>query len=163
MLSALAAHAALRGITTSDGDALKATGRAPLLARLSLFKAILVVPALIIGAQHSAAAAAWALSGAALLAAAVTIAMTMRILHVPLFDILRAYLPGAAGSVIMAAVLVPWLHWSEPFNATVQVAGGILLGGAVYTLAVALIDRDLFVRARRHFLTRVPTGGEAHS
>lgn len=152
ILSALSAFAALRALSTHAGDVLKATGRAQLLARLSILKAILIVPGLLLGARWGAEGVAWGLvisTGAGTL---ITLVAASRIIRVRLTAIGAALMPSMVGSAVMTVPVILWLRWSAHLPATVQVAAGTLIGGAVYAAMLALLDRDLFRRARAHFL-----------
>ena len=152
ILSALSAYAAMRALSTHAGDVLKATGRAQLLARLSILKAILIVPGLLLGARWGAAGVAWGLVIATGVNTLISLVAASRIIRVRLSAIGAALLPSSVASMVMAVPVLLWVDWATHLPAVVQVAVGTLLGGAVYALVLALLDRDLFRRARAHFL-----------
>lgn len=163
ILAALAVHTAIRALSTTEGDVLKASGKANILARLSFAKAILLVPALLFAAQYSATAVALALGGVAAVTAFVNVLVSIRIIGVRLREVARAYMPPATAGAIMAVALVPWLRWSDGFPAPVALFGGVALGAIVYITILLLIDRELVGRAKEHFLARrrEPVGGAA--
>jgi PST family polysaccharide transporter len=157
ILAALAVAAALRCLSTHSGDVLKATGRAPLLARVSLLKAFVIVPALLIGARYDATAVAVALAVAAGITTLMTLLITSRYIGQRMRDMVSAFLPSLGAGVAMAGVLVLWMRWSLRLPVVVQLAGGIALGAVVYVVVLSMIDRDLLAQARRFFFA-----GRAH-
>lgn len=161
ILSALAIYAGFRSISTHGGDALKATGRAQLLARIAFVKALLIVPALLIGARFGAAATAVALTVATAITTAITLVAASRAIGVTLGSVLRSFMPSIAAGAAMAVPLIGWLRWSAGLLPVAQVAGGVAIGAMVYIAVLALIDRDLFRSARRHFLAATASGRTA--
>jgi O-antigen/teichoic acid export membrane protein len=157
ILSALAVYSALRALSTHAGDVLKATGRAKLLAQLAVLKAILIVPALLIGVRYGAVGVAIGLGVATALSTLITLFAASKLIDVSLASIAGALLPSFAASAAMAAVLVLWVRWSTHLPAVVQTFGGVALGGAIYAVALALLDRELLRRARQHFLPSART------
>ena len=157
ILAALSAHTALRGLATAEGNVLTAKNRAPLLAGMAIPRALLLIPALWIGAQYSATAAAIAMTIVAGLATIVTVVIVARMVHASFLDLVRAYMPGVVGSAVMAACLIPFLRWASHHGALLQLGGGVILGATVYAVTVAIVDRDLLNRARHHFLTPAAT------
>lgn len=160
ILAVLAIYAALRCLSTQAGDALKATGRAPLLARISLLKAAFIVPALLIGVRYSALAVAVALAIATALTTIITLVIASRILGVRARDVVSAFLPSVAAGLGMSAALLLWLRWSGTFPAVVQLAVGVILGALVYLAVLSMIDPRLLGQARR-YLSSARKLGEA--
>lgn len=155
ILQALTVYTAMRAFSTHAGDVLKATGRAQLLARLSVVKAILIVPALLIGARYGAPGVAWGLAVAAALSTVLTLVVASRLIDVRLVAMLGASLPSIVATTVMAALVFAWMQWSSTHAPPlVQVLGGVALGVAVFGVVLALLDRDLVRNARRHFLPR---------
>ena len=157
ILSALAVYAAMRALSTHAGDVLKATGRAKLLAQLSVLKTVFVIPALFIGVRFGVVGVAVGLAVATAMSTMLTLFAATRLIHVSFASIGAALMPSVAASAVMAAVLVLWVRWSTHLPAVVQTFGGVLLGGAVYAVALGLLDRELLRRARRHFLPHTRT------
>ena len=156
ILSALSLYAAMRCLSTHAGDVLKATGRASLLARISMVKALLIVPALAIGAMYDATAVAVALTIAATITTLITLVVASRIIGVKLSDIAASFMPSLVASAAMAVPVRLWVHWADHLNPVLQIAVAGLFGAMIYGIVLALLDRDLFQRARRHFLARTP-------
>lgn len=154
ILQALCVYTAMRAFSTHAGDVLKATGRAQLLAALSVVKAILVVPALLIGARYGATGVAWGLSAAAAVSTIMTLVAASRLIHVGLGAIVTASLPSILASTVMAVPVFFWARWSIHLPSAVQGLGGALIGAAVYVVTLTLLDRDFVRSARRNFLPR---------
>jgi PST family polysaccharide transporter len=151
ILAALAIYAALRCLSTHAGDVLKATGRAPLLARISLLKTLFIVPALLIGARFDPTAVAVALAIAAAITTAITLVITTRVIGVRPRDVVSSFLPSIFAGIAMAATLVLWMRWSGGLHVVAQLVFGVILGVLVYAAVLATIDPDLFGQARRFF------------
>ncbi|HUR82783.1 MAG TPA: lipopolysaccharide biosynthesis protein [Thermoanaerobaculia bacterium] len=152
ILGALSVFAGLRALSTHAGDVLKATGRAKLLARLSIIKAIIIVPGLLLGAKWGATGVAWGLSISTAAGTLLTLIVASRVIRVRAMAIIGALTPSSVATAVMAVPVMMWVRWAAHLPAIVQALGGMLLGAAVYALVLALLDRDLFRRARAHFL-----------
>ena len=154
ILQALSIFAGLRALSTHAGDVLKATGRARLLARLSILKAVIIVPALLLGARWDAEGVAWGLAIATGVGTLITLVAASRIIRVRATAIGGALAPSFIATAAMCVPVVLWLRWSTHLPAVVQAVVGAAAGALVYAVVLALLDRDLFRRARAHFLPR---------
>ncbi|HYI08014.1 MAG TPA: lipopolysaccharide biosynthesis protein [Thermoanaerobaculia bacterium] len=143
VLTALSAVAAMRCLTAHAGDILKATGRAKMVAQLSFVKAVLILPALIVGTRWGGVGVAMGLVIATAIASAITLVTASRVIGVPLAKIARSFWPSVASSMAMLAAVAAWLRWMDGSAPVVQVAGGVTLGGIVYVAALALLDRKM--------------------
>lgn len=159
ILAALVVYAAMRSIDTHAGDALKATGRANLLARLALLKAVVTLPALLVGARYDAVAVATALSIAATATAIVAIAVAAKVIRVHASDVVKAFMPSAVSAAAMALPILMWLRVAANLSPAVQLAGGVAIGAFVYTVVLAIVDRGLFRDARRLVIAGRAVGG----
>jgi hypothetical protein len=139
---------------------LKASGHAQTIAWLSVVKAILIVPALLIGAMYGPLQVALALCVAVALGAVLSLVYASRIIGVSLLEVGKAFFPSVAASAAMVPPLLGWLRWSNHLPAAAQVAGGVLLGGAVFAVVLLLLDRDIVKRGRDHVLNRRRGGDE---
>ena len=154
VLSALAGYAAGRALSTQAGDVLKATGRAQLLAQLSIVKAVLIVPALIFGARFGTTGVAAGLAIATGVTTLMTLVAASRVLRIRIGPMMGAFAPSIVAGAAMALPLVFWARWSAGQPSIVQLAVGGLAGCVIYGLVLALLDRDIFRQARSHFLPR---------
>lgn len=149
ILAALAIYSALLALSTHSGDVLKATGRAPLLASISLLKTVFIVPALLIGVRFGATAVAVALAIATAFTTAITLVITTRVIGVRARDVVSSFLPSVIAGLAMAATLILWVRWSGQLHVVAQLVVGVILGALVYGTVLSMIDPDLFGQARR--------------
>ncbi|HET8648287.1 MAG TPA: oligosaccharide flippase family protein [Vicinamibacteria bacterium] len=125
VLSGLAVAAGLRSAGTNAGDVLKASGRPGLLAGLSVTKAALLLPALLVAARSGPAQVAWTLAAVTAATAVLSVAVSARHARVPLRDYAAALLPAAGVALLVAAAggLSRWM------------GGGLLSGLAAVAVA----------------------------
>lgn len=155
ILQAVTIWTAARALSTHAGDVLKATGRARLLAHLSVVKACLIVPGLLIGARWGAAGVAWGQGVAAAIGTVITLVAASHFIRVRLSAMLMASMPSIVGTAAMTIPVLAWSHWSERHLPVIlQALGGVALGAAVFVLVLLLLDREMVRNARRHFLPR---------
>ena len=143
ILSILSIYVGFRGLD-EVGNVLKATGRVQTLVWLTVAKAIALVPAILISARISAPAVAAALAivyGAGTL---VTTVIAARVIHVPIGAIALAYARSAEAAAAMSLALYGWMRVCGRFDELVQLAGGLLIGAAVYLVALRLTDPEIF-------------------
>ncbi len=160
ILTALAIYAGLRSLSNHAGDVLKATGRAQLLAGISMIYAVIIVPALLLGAMRDAVTVAAMLAAVETVAAAITLTFASRVIGVPLSSIVKAFLPSVTASAALAVSLLAWLRWG-PQNAVATVLGGVILGGLFYAGVLRLLDPAMFVWVKNNLLVRrAPSGDE---
>jgi PST family polysaccharide transporter len=157
VLSFLALYVGVRSVDHHAGDVLKATGRADMLALLNLMKTVLIVPAVIAGAMHSAVAVAGALALAYAVATAATLVTAARIIDVSFVAILRAMFPAAKATAVMSLALAAWSRWSHPLLPVGQLVGGVLIGIAVYLAVLRLVDPEMFFWTEQTLLRRGET------
>jgi len=151
ILSALALYAALRCLSAHAGDVLKATGRAPLLARISLLKIVFIAPALLIGVRFGATAVAMALAIATAITTLITLVVATRAIGVRPRDVAASFLPGIVAGLAMAAALACWLRWSVQLHVVTQLVLGVILGAVIHTAVLSAMEPRLFGQARDFF------------
>lgn len=150
ILAALVVYAAMRSIDTHAGDALKATGRADLLARLALLKAVVTVPALLAGARFGATGVAAALSIASAVTGTIAIVVASRIIGVRLRDIAASFAPSFLATAVMTVPVLLWLRWTEAMPPAIAFFGGVAAGFVTYAAALSAVDRELIAGVWRH-------------
>jgi len=128
------------------GDLYKALGRPDVLTRLSLVRAVVVVPALWFAASSvgTAAAVAWAQAGVALFVVLMNFTVAHRLFGLPVLEAGLRLLPvaAAAGLMALATLAVGSLLGRQP--AVLQLGIEALVGAAVYLSALRLLARDFF-------------------
>ncbi|HEV8435620.1 MAG TPA: lipopolysaccharide biosynthesis protein [Thermoanaerobaculia bacterium] len=135
ILALLALYVGFGSLSNHVGNALKATGRASLLAGLAVIKACLMVPSLIVAAHYSAAAVAGTLAGVSAVTTIMMLVAGSRILLIPLTRTAKAFAPTFAAGAVMSLALALW----QPGNLILDV----LYGAAVYVVALQLIDPQI--------------------
>jgi lipopolysaccharide exporter len=144
ILSMLAIYVGLRAVDYDIGNVMKATGRTNTLVWLTAIKAVLLVPAVLIGATYSAAAVAGALAAVFGIGTLITTIVCARILDIRLRAIAAAFSRSGTAGAIMSVVLWLWLRWAASYGNVIQLAGGVAIGGAVYIIALRLLDPEIF-------------------
>ena len=134
VLQALALAAMLRSLSSHAGNIFKAIGRPNILTKVELASAVVLVPALIIGAR-------WGIAGVAIAQALVMGASSLvslliagRVLSIPASAMLAQLKPALVGTVAMSVgvqLLRPLLSvWAHGLTLLVSVAAG----AAIYAL-----------------------------
>jgi O-antigen/teichoic acid export membrane protein len=147
ILRAIAVYAGLKALGSNVGDLLKATGRPGTLALLGIARAVVLVPALIVAGHFSALSVAFTLVGVTLISTAVNLAVAGRLLDVRWGAIGGALSPSFSASLPLVMLLLFWSRLAENLPNAVHLFGGVLVGGGVYLLTLAYLDRNLFHRA----------------
>ena len=150
LLRALAVYAGARGLGTHSGDILKATGRPGLLAAIGVFKAILLVPVLVIAARTSALAVATALAGVASVGSIFNILLVCRLLSIPAREAFQKLFPGLVTGGAVTIVLVSVGDALQRMEPSFALLGGTLLGSVTVLVVVRLLQPELygFLRTR---------------
>jgi len=161
ILSMLAIYVGFRAVDYDIGNVMKATGRTNTLVWLTAIKAVLLVPAVLIGATYSAAAVAAALAIVFGIGTLITTIVSARILNIRLRSIAAAFSRSGSAGAIMSLALYLWLRWSPPLGNIIQLAGGLLLGGAVYIVALRILDPQIFEWLRKMVFSRKTASADA--
>jgi len=148
VMQALAIAVSLRSLGSHAGDVYKATGRPDILTKLSLLRAVVLIPALIFSARLGIGGVAIALmivTGASTL---LNLVIVSNILSIPMKSILAEFKPALLGSVAMFVslhILLPILSgWPNVLSLIVS----MIFGFGVYTLSVWFISPDTIHNAR---------------
>lgn len=143
ILASLALYVGFGSLSNHVGNALKATGRASLLAKLAVIKALVMVPSLIVAAQFSAVAVAGALAGVSALTSAMMLVIGSRILAIPLIRTVKALAPACGAGAVMSVALLMWLRVIPESGSFGQLIMSSAFGAGVYVLTLRLIDPQL--------------------
>lgn len=148
ILSMVALYIGIRSLSSHTGDILKATGRAYMLAGLAVLQAVLVVPALIVGARHyGAVGAAAGLALVSLLSTLIRLVIVCRLLNVPLLQQIRAFVPSTVAAGVMIAAILAVLRWTAADQYFAQLVTGVVAGAVVYLVTLRVVDPPLFTWA----------------
>lgn len=142
----LALYAACRSIGVGANDVYKALGRPGLALSLSVFRLVVLVPALLAGARYGGiVGVAWAQVGTSLAMAILMQARGARVLSLRLPEVGRAVAPGLLAACAVAAVGLPLLSLPLPAAAILSlvVVAGICTVVAFLALTQRALLRDL--------------------
>lgn len=153
VLRALAIYAGVRALGAPAGDLLKATGRAGLLARLGILKAVILVPAVIAAATQDVTTVAIALVAVSALTMLLNLGIAAVPLRVTVAEMVRAVRTSLAGGVVLAVVAVA-LGRMLDLRAPVELLIVIGAGAAAYLATVGLLDPGALAAAGRRLVTR---------
>lgn len=146
---ALAIYTGLRAVGTHVGDVLKATGRPGVLARLGVLKALVLVPALLVGGRFGVVEVALAMTGATAVGLMLNLGAIVVLDGVRPGEILQALAPSVVATLVMVVGLLMWLGAVSPSGPWAMVALGVPSGVCLYLAALALWDPGLFREAAR--------------
>jgi PST family polysaccharide transporter len=149
LLRALAVAVGLRALGAPAGDVLKATGRSLLLAKLGLFKAAVMIPALLLAAGSGALAVAVTLASVTALSTGIDVAVVARSKRIAPARILDALRTTAAASTVFAAILIlgsPLWRFSE---SPAALFGWLTLASGAYLIVVSLVNPRIWAEAWR--------------
>lgn len=149
ILQALAVYVALRALGTHVGDVLKATGRPGLLAALGVIKALLLLPALVLGGRWSTAAVAVALAAVTAVNLGLNLGTIVVLEKVRVADLARALRPALVGTSVMVGGLVVWLRALGDPGPALTVVSGVLMGAGLYMAVLVLWHPELLRTAVR--------------
>lgn len=157
ILRALALYTGLRALGAHAGDVLKATGRPGLLAAISVAKAALTVPLLLLAARSGPVAVALTMAGVTALTLFFNVVAVCRLTRATPRGLLAALRPGLLAGAGMAAVLLAWQRLGPAGEGPLALALAVALGVGAYLLILWVIDRGLLSEVRRALGPHPPT------
>ena len=160
ILAVLAIYVMFRATDYEVNNVLKATGKTNVVVRLTALKAVLLAPAVVIGAMYSAQAVAGALAIVSFIGMIVATALAAPVIDVPLRTIAAAITRSGASTAAMSAAVIAWMFAASSLPPVVQLAGGILIGAVVYLVALRLLDPEIFDWARNIVLKKKGSDSE---
>jgi lipopolysaccharide exporter len=154
-LVALALYAACRSIGVGANEVYKAMGRPGLAVWLSVFRLAVLVPALVVGAQHwGVLGVAWAQVATSLVFAVVMQGRAAQVLSLRLRELAGALVPALVTGGTVLAVALPLSRLPLPAAVTLPL---VVLAALVAAVAVlALVQRPL-VRDLAQLVRRRPS------
>lgn len=156
ILRVLAVYAAFRALRSPAGDVLKAAGRPGLLAALGVVKAVVLIPALVVGADRGVAGVGAAMAAVAAGTLPLDVYFAHRLTGFRPRGLLGAVSESLAPTAILVGVLAAWMLAVPDPGGPVALAGGLIAGGGAYLSAVRLFAPEAFRRAVDSIL---PYGG----
>jgi PST family polysaccharide transporter len=149
VMRAIAIYTLFLSLGFNAGDVYKAQGRPGILTRLSLIRAVILIPALWWATARlgSIVAVGWTHAVVAFIGSALNLAVASRMLHVSLGDLLKAFAPalisGATMTVAVLAVLLPL----QAAPAILQLIVAVVVGASAYCGTLWWTQRDLVQQA----------------
>jgi O-antigen/teichoic acid export membrane protein len=119
-----------------------AMGRPGLSARIAFIGAIIMPVAFLIGIRAGAIGLAMAWVFAYPLFAIATALIAGRIINLKLLALLKAVIPGAAASLLMAGIVVMADSQLPPLSAPIRLAILVAIGAASFFAMLALVSRE---------------------
>lgn len=148
VLRALAVYVGLRSVGSHSSDVLKATGRTGLLAGLTVAKAVLLVPAVVLAGRVSGEAVAVTVAGVTGAMSTVNLLVVSRLVGLNLRQVGSALAGSFTGVAAMVASVAAWQLFGPALAPAAELAAEMALGGAVYAAVALWIDRDALREAR---------------
>ncbi|HEX7186513.1 MAG TPA: lipopolysaccharide biosynthesis protein [Thermoanaerobaculia bacterium] len=154
ILQALALYTGLRALGSHAGDVLKATGRPGLLAAISIAKAALMVPLLLLAVRSGPVAVALTMAGVTALTIFFNVVAVCRLTQVTPRALLAALRPSLLAGAGMAAVLLGWQRLAPAGEGPLALATAVALGAASYLLLLRLMNPGLLPEMRQALARR---------
>ena len=163
ILALLAVYIGVQTLANHAGDLLKATGRAGIIVKLSIFRAIIVVGALFIAAPHGAEAIAASLIITSFIVTSAITVIACRVIGVSFSELARAYAPSMLSVGVMALAVTLWKPIAEPLGPWPEVLSGVAVGVIAYLITLRITDPEIFSWTKRTLLRRAsePAQGAA--
>jgi PST family polysaccharide transporter len=155
VMQAISVYALLLSLGFNAGDVYKARGAPGVLTKINFIKACVLVPALLwaVTVPRTITAVGWAQVAVALLGSIINLVVAMRMLNLPLLQILNAFRPAALGGVVLSMAVIALSSFYGDLSPWLQLLSGTLVGGLAYILFLWLVQRDLVVDAFQIFRT----------
>lgn len=141
VLQVMAIFSLVGSIGVNAGDVYKALGRPDILAKLSAIELLLLVPALLYGADHGVVGVAWAHAGVATFDAIVRLIVARRLIGISVGDLVRAAAPSYVAGGVLAVTALVTLGATSTLGPLASLVTTSLIGAVVYVGAMWRLDR----------------------
>jgi PST family polysaccharide transporter len=149
VLRVLAVYAWVYSLGYHAGGFYKAIGRPDILLRLSILTLVIIIPALLIGAQFGLIGVAIGHLIAILIRRVISLALATRFVNVSIWDIFGELRSSFLAALVMSPIVFLVSQWTADLNPFLQL-GLIVLSGAVSYLGVLWwLERENFMRLLR--------------
>lgn len=147
VMRAISLYAIFLSLTYNASHAYKATGAISVMTGLSAGRAVVLVPALwwVSSKVGSIEAIGWTHAVVACIGAGINLIVAGRVLNTSVWDIFNALRSAILAGGVMSVVVLAILYVSSSFAPWVQLLTGILSGILSYSLALAWIQKGIFV------------------
>lgn len=149
VLRVLAVYAWVYSLGYHAGGFYKAIGRPDILLRLSILTLVIIIPALLIGAQFGIIGVAVGHLVAILLRRIISLALATRFVNVSILDIFGELRSSFLAALVMAPIIFAVSQLSAGLNPFLQLAFIILSGAVSYLGILWWLERENFLRLLR--------------
>ncbi|MBI5296226.1 MAG: lipopolysaccharide biosynthesis protein [Chloroflexi bacterium] len=149
LLRVLAVYAWVYSLGYHIGDVYKAVGRPDILLKLSIFTLVILVPAMLIGAQFGLIGIAWGHLAAVLIRRTVSLRIATRFVDVSILDIFRELKPSFLGALVMVPVTLAVMLLTAGTNPVLQLIAVVACGAVSYLGILWRVERENLLRVVR--------------
>jgi O-antigen/teichoic acid export membrane protein len=146
VLQVMAVFSLVASVGVNAGDVYKALGRPGVLAKLAAIELVLLVPALIYGAQYGVVGVAWAHAIVATIDSLVRLGVARSMLQLPLRDIGRQLMPSLGAGAILAGTAWATLRFTASLGNLPSLLITAAIGASTYALAIWRLDHGSVIR-----------------
>jgi PST family polysaccharide transporter len=140
VLRVMAVFSLVGSIGINVGDVYKAVGRSDILAKLSMVEIVLLLPALLIGAQYGIVGVAWAHAAVAATDTVIRLIVARSVIGFRYREIGRELIPSFGAGIWLTIAAIATLSATSQFSAFTSLVATSAVGAAVYILALWRID-----------------------
>ena len=148
-MQAISIYTLVLSFAFNAGDIFKARGKLRVLIQISVFRAVILIPALwwAVTVPGTITAVGWTQTSVAAITSTVNLVVAARIFEVPLLKILTAFRPAFFGGALMGLALIGIQTLVQGWSPVWQLALLVPLGAAVYLGALWVFQRKALLRA----------------
>jgi PST family polysaccharide transporter len=149
VLQAISVYSLMLSLAYNAGDAYKAQGRPEILTRISLARAMVLIPGLYWAASQaqSIEMVGWVHAAVAFVFGLVTLVVASQLLHAPLRQLAAALRPAVLAGVIMSLVVLAVMNLLQNAIPFVQLVSVVFAGAITFTATLWLIERSAMLEA----------------
>jgi PST family polysaccharide transporter len=155
ILRVLAIYAWVYSLGYHVGGLYKAIGRPDILLRLSLLTLVIILPALLIGAQFGIIGVAVGHLVAVLIRRIISLALATRFVNVSIMEIFGELRSSLLGAMVMVPIVLAVYYLTADLNPFLQLTLIVLSGTISYLLALWGIEKENLIRLLR--LVKIPS------
>jgi PST family polysaccharide transporter len=137
----------LLALAFGTGTVFKAIGRPGLIIKLSIFRLMILIPAVswAVITQASLVSALWVQVAAVVLHMLISLYLIARILDFPFRHLIDALWPSFAIGGIMYVGVVLLVNWLHAIHPALQLGAGVVVGAAIYCSLIWWWQRDIVI------------------
>lgn len=155
VMVAISLFTLLRTFTFNAGDIYKAQGRPGLITRLSLVRAVFLIPGLYwaVTGPESIVVVAWVQTAVAIVDSALNFIVAGRILNTSFRQMAQALQPAVISGLIMVPIVMGAMSLTSQTSSLIQLMVSVTAGGLAYIGSMLLLQREVVLTAGRTLRT----------